>query len=86
MVKQGHEQRANQIVFLAAESLRVTGILLQPYMPERAAFLLDVLGVDPSRRTFDDAKFGLDKDFGESRIPIEKGENGMMFPPLYSEV
>jgi methionyl-tRNA synthetase len=34
--------------------LRVVGILVQPYMPSSAAKLLDLLAVDPARRSFAD--------------------------------
>ena len=34
------------VIFMCAESLRISGILLQPFMPDRAARLLDMLGVE----------------------------------------
>jgi methionyl-tRNA synthetase len=57
----------DKTVFLTSEALRITGILLQPYMPNKAAQLLDQLGVDESRRTFDDCRPGMDVDYGVPR-------------------
>jgi len=42
----------DKIIYLAAESLRIVGIVLQPYMPNKARQLLDQLGVQPHKRTF----------------------------------
>ena len=39
----------DRIVYLAAEALRITGILLLPYMPNKARMLLDQLGVHHDR-------------------------------------
>lgn len=73
-------------VFLCAETLRICGILLQPYMPEKAAKLLDMLGVDGGRRTFDDAVYGADADYGTSKIELGRGgPGGTLFPPLDSD-
>ncbi len=38
-------EEVDLIVYLAAEALRLTGILLQPFMPNKARLLLDQLGV-----------------------------------------
>lgn len=67
-------------VFLTSEALRLTGILLQPYMPIKAAQLLDQLGVDESRRTLADCRPGADLDYG---VPNEKGKGlEVLFPLL----
>ncbi len=55
----------NQVVYYASESLRIISILLQPFMPTKAAQILDILGVAENRRSFDDAKVGADLDYGE---------------------
>ena len=34
----------NACIYMCAESLRICGILLQPYMPEKMKQLLDTLG------------------------------------------
>ncbi|KAI0883196.1 tRNA synthetases class I (M)-domain-containing protein [Annulohypoxylon maeteangense] len=72
----------NQIVFHTSEALRVVGILLQPFIPEKSKRLLDVLGVSPDRRTFEFAKLHADNDYGTSFVPIVKGAQGSLFPPL----
>lgn len=71
-----------QIVFLAAESLRISGILLQPFIPEKASELLDRLGVSPDRRTFEDAVIYGDDSYGSPAIPLGKGAHNSLFPPL----
>lgn len=38
------------------ETLRITSILLQPYIPDKAGETLDVMGVLPSERSWGDAK------------------------------
>jgi methionyl-tRNA synthetase len=43
---------------LALETLRVCGILLQPFMPDTATKLLDALDALPAERTWAHATFG----------------------------
>jgi methionyl-tRNA synthetase len=64
-------------IYLSAETLRICGILLQPFMPDKANVLLQTLGVKPERRTLDYAEVGADGDYGESP-PHE----GVLFPPI----
>ncbi|KAI9668227.1 MAG: methionyl-tRNA synthetase [Bathelium mastoideum] len=71
------------IVYLAAETLRKAGILLQPFMPNKAALMLDMLGVDEQRRTFEWAT-EVDDTYGMSRVDLGEGVNGVLFPPLQS--
>lgn len=78
-------EQVDKIIFLAAEALRMTGIMLQPYMPNKAKTLLDQLGVDESRRTFEYCRPGRDLDYGVPFIDIGKGYEGALFPPLPSE-
>ena len=40
------------VLFVLAETLRAIGIVLQPFMPDTMAKLLDQLGVTPERRSF----------------------------------
>jgi methionyl-tRNA synthetase len=75
----------NQTVFNCAEAIRVVGILLQPYMPGKAAQLLDMLGVNESNRTFAHAKLGADFTYGTARIPLGKCAWDGLFPPLSVE-
>ena len=49
---------AADVQALVFETLRQTGILLQPVMPEKTALLLDALGVPAAQRTLADAAFG----------------------------
>ena len=58
------------------------GILLQPYMPIKASQLLDMLGVDESRRTFADAKLGADDTYGDAKAPVGRDAWDGLFPPL----
>lgn len=69
-------------VYHCAESIRIIGILLQPYMPTKASQLLDMIGVDESRRTFDDAMLGNDGTYGEAKISVGKDAWDALFPPL----
>ncbi|KAF1998095.1 methionyl-tRNA synthetase-like protein [Amniculicola lignicola CBS 123094] len=74
----------DRIVYLAAESLRMSGIMLQPYMPKKATILLDQLGVEPSRRTFQYCRPGVDLEYGVPMVDLGKGKQGVLFPPLAS--
>ncbi|KAJ6161378.1 Methionyl-tRNA synthetase [Penicillium chermesinum] len=67
-----------RVIFNAAESLRITGILLQPFMPTKSKELLDHLKVDlsPTKRAFAATAYGFDAAYGEG---IKKG---ILFPPL----
>ena len=73
-----------QVIFLCAESLRIVGILLQPFMPSKSAKMLDMLGVDVSRRSFRDASFRADTTFGQAKVPVGQSVNAWdtLFPPL----
>ncbi|KAF1987765.1 hypothetical protein K402DRAFT_420119 [Aulographum hederae CBS 113979] len=72
-------------IFLAVEALRIGGILLQPFMPDKARLLLDMIGVDEDKRSFDDAEFGAGGLYGTSKINLGKGQDGSLFPALTSE-
>jgi methionyl-tRNA synthetase len=75
----------DRIVYQATECLRISGILLQPWMPSKANFLLDQLGVRPDRRTFEWCKPGMDLEYGESMVPLGIGKaEGVLFPRLPS--
>ncbi|GAA6001086.1 hypothetical protein JCM10207_007406 [Rhodosporidiobolus poonsookiae] len=56
----------HRALFLGSESLRLSGILLQPFMPDKAAQLLDMLGVPAARRRWEDAQLGQ----GGKRTPV----------------
>jgi methionyl-tRNA synthetase len=50
-------------VATVAETIRVTAILLQPFMPAKMATLLDYLGVAPEDRGWDFARVGADLSY-----------------------
>ncbi|KAJ9143715.1 Methionyl-tRNA synthetase [Pleurostoma richardsiae] len=77
-----NELLLNESIYFASETLRVVGILLQPFMPDKAAELLDVLGVPPTHRTLKYARIGLDFDYGEPLRNPGKGAYDGLFPPL----
>ena len=56
-------------------------------MPEKAALLLDMLGVEnvESKRNFAAARVGQDLDYGVPNIELKKGLEGTLFPPLLSD-
>ncbi|KAI1084114.1 tRNA synthetases class I (M)-domain-containing protein [Whalleya microplaca] len=72
----------NEIIFHGADTMRIIGILLQPFIPEKAADLLDRLGVSPGRRTIEYAMPYADDDFGTSLVPLGEGASSSLFPPL----
>ncbi|KAL5121990.1 methionyl-tRNA synthetase [Pleosporales sp. CAS-2024a] len=78
-------EAVDKIIFEAAESLRMAGILLQPWMPNKANLLLDQLGVHPDRRTLAWCKPGADLEYGEPSVDLGVGFKGVLFPPLPSE-
>ena len=57
----------------------MAAILLQPFMPTKAASLLDNLDVDPSKRAFSDAAYQADSSYGEN------ARKRMAFPKLLAE-
>ncbi len=79
------QERLDQIIFLAADAIRVCAILLQPYMPGTMYRLLDMLGVDQARRSFEFAHFRADFTYGISKVDLGKGHAGVLFPPLSSD-
>ncbi|KAL2858914.1 tRNA synthetases class I (M)-domain-containing protein [Aspergillus pseudodeflectus] len=72
-------EEKQRVLYNVAESMRITGILLQPFMPTKAKEILDVFRVDTSKRNLSDASYGSDTGYGEG---IEKK---IIFPPLVSE-
>lgn len=74
--------RVRSIIYHCAEEIRIVGILLQPYMPGKSKTLLDMIGVAESRRTYDDAVFGCDGNYGVSKTSPGKCAWDALFPPL----
>jgi methionyl-tRNA synthetase len=78
-------EEVDKTIYLTSEALRMTGILLQPYMPTKAKMLLDQLGVDEARRTAEYCKAGCDLDYGIPMIDVGAKHEGTLFPPLLSD-
>lgn len=79
------EEQIDRSIFLAAEALRMTGILLQPFIPASAKKQLDILGVAEDRRTWEWCRVGKDDSYGVPLIELGKGSKGALFPPLTSD-
>lgn len=75
--------RKNSCIYVCAESLRICGILLQPYIPEKAEALLNVVGVAPDARSFQNTMFGSDANYGRVGHDFSTG-SFKLFPPLTS--
>ncbi|KAJ4984456.1 methionyl-tRNA synthetase [Stagonosporopsis vannaccii] len=76
----------DRTIYLTAEALRMTGILLQPYMPNKAEMLLNQLGVRTERRTLEYCKPGADLDYGIPLVTLGTKHEGVLFPPLATEI
>ena len=84
----GSEERQAELdstVFLCAETLRLVGIMLQPVMPNKSSRLLDMLGVQPERRSWEWCEFGKDAEYGVPMVPLGRGDQGVLFPKLTSD-
>ena len=81
----GTEDQVDEIIFLCAESLRICGILLQPYMPSKMKKLLDMVGVSPEARGFANTLLGSDMNYGTAMVDPGRGLDGVLFPPLPTE-
>lgn len=77
------QEQLDRVIYLCAESLRICGILLQPYMPAKMKQLLDMLGVAEDARMYSNANLGNDQDYGEPKYDIGK-DTEVLFPPLTS--
>ena len=75
------ENDIENIIYLCADSVRVCGLLLQPFMPLKMETLLDMLGVDAQSRSFKDARLGTNRSFGHSLADRGKQQNSL-FPAL----
>ena len=89
--KNGHsaeemEAEIDRIVYLNAETLRLVAIMLQPFIPASAKRLLDMLGVDEERRSWEWCCVGKDDGYGDPMVELGKGgtETGVLFPRLSS--
>ncbi|KAI9889811.1 MAG: methionyl-tRNA synthetase [Vezdaea aestivalis] len=84
--KSGDRERLDLVIFECSETLRISGILLQPFMPGKATQLLEMLGVLANRRSFKFASFGLDPQYGRRHdiepTSVSKG-SGKALPALF---
>ncbi|KAA6414701.1 MAG: methionyl-tRNA synthetase [Lasallia pustulata] len=81
----GDKAHLNRIIYLCVESIRICGILLQPYMPGKMEQLMEMLGVAPDARKFENAILGSDPEYGIPKVPLGKGREGVLFPDLRSD-
>ena len=79
------EAKIDRVVYMNAETLRLVGIILQAFIPESAARMLDMLGVDPERRSWEWCVIGKDDTFGNPMVDLGKGDVGVLFPGLMSD-
>jgi len=79
------EAKIDRVVYMNAETLRLVGIILQAFIPQSAAKMLDMLGVDPERRSWDWCVIGKDDTFGDPMVDLGKGDVGVLFPGLMSD-
>lgn len=59
----------SRLLSYTRETLRICGILLQPFVPTKASELLDALGVPGEKRTLHDATLGM----GEPHGSVKRG-------------
>lgn len=75
----------DEIIYVCVESLRICGILLQPFMQSKSKHLLDLLGVDPNERMFSHTMARSDLNYGTPAVDIGRGTDSVLFPPLRSD-
>ncbi|KAH9904722.1 tRNA synthetases class I (M)-domain-containing protein [Xylariomycetidae sp. FL2044] len=85
LAKAGDTVALNEVIYVASESLRIIGILLQPFMPQKSGLLLDRLGVSAGRRSFEYAVPFADDAYGTSAVELGEGAWTSLFPPLAVE-
>ena len=80
------QEQVQNIIFTCAESIRISAILLQPFMPSKMKRCLDLLGVEEGKRTFNDARYRADYTYGIPLVdPGKAGSESTLFPPLVAE-
>ena len=80
------QAKVQYIIFTCAESVRISAILLQPFMPSKMKRCLDLLGVEEGKRMFKDARYSADYTYGTPLVdPGKAGSEGTLFPPLVAE-
>ncbi|GAV30380.1 hypothetical protein PMKS-003891 [Pichia membranifaciens] len=71
-VKDSKMLKQDMIIFTALDSLRVILILLEPFIPQYSALLLDRLKVDQDKRSIEYAEIGKDLTYGKDAV-FKKG-------------
>lgn len=66
------------VIYRTLEALRLSAILLKPFIPQKASQILDQLDVQPSRRMLSFCKLGADKTYLQNQK-----ENTPLFPKLH---
>ncbi|KXL48590.1 hypothetical protein M433DRAFT_56688 [Acidomyces richmondensis BFW] len=74
----------DRAIYMAAETLRLVGIMLQPFIPTSSERLLDMIGVRKDRRDWEWCVLGKDDEYGKPMVDLGKGEQGVLFPRLSS--
>jgi methionyl-tRNA synthetase len=70
-------------IVYAYETLRISGILLQPVMPFKAGELLDRLGVSVDQRGWEQCGIAERPDVGRIVAGLKSGKQpGHLFPPV----
>lgn len=70
-------------IVYAYETLRISAILMKPYMPTKAAELLDRLGVDAAQRSWEQCAFDKNINVGRLVKGLKEGKRpGHLFPPV----
>ncbi len=82
--KPGDEEQLDRVIYLCMESIRICGVLLQPYMPAKMKQLLDMLGVAEDARLYANTTLGSDTDYGQPTSSLGEGMQEALFPPLSS--
>lgn len=69
----------HRALYYSSETLRIAGILLKPFMPDKADELLEALGVEKGRRGWEEAVLGAG---GEREMLRGGGKTRVLFPPV----
>ncbi|KAM0792527.1 hypothetical protein ACM66B_005196 [Microbotryomycetes sp. NB124-2] len=68
----------HRALFYSRETLRMTGLCLQPFMPTKSVELLDKLGVAKEDRTWSRLAFAK----GGEAVKTDGGKKSVLFPPI----
>ncbi|KAG4303816.1 hypothetical protein PORY_002779 [Pneumocystis oryctolagi] len=71
--------KVDPIIFRSLEAMRISGILLKPFMPSKADEMLNQLGVEIPKRNFKFCKLGADDTY----LKTQCTQNKQLFPKLH---